>query len=162
MYVYELVEGFSQYTKYVFTNDSLWALYIAYNRKYLDFQIGKHPNLVSKMHDIDKYDIVIGKIADDKISQVYGEFIAGNITDICLSECLKLVKYGNQVVFKDDNALRLLLRPRYTYKLTRDMKESSIKWNRELKYSMDSDIADIKKQYRRLGKYIDECLEAYK
>lgn len=144
MYIYELNKLTRAYTKYTFTNDILWALYIAYNRKYLDFQISKHPKLIHIIEDINTNDIVIGKIADNKISQVYGEFIAGNITDICLSECLKLVKYGDQVVFKNDAVAKHLLKLKYTYRLTRDMKESSIKWNRELKFDMDTNIETIK------------------
>lgn len=144
-----------------FSDDVLWSLYIAYNRQNRNIDFSRYAEIIRKMNHINSHDIVIGKIADDKISSVYDDFIKGMITDKCLVECLQLVKYGSQVVFKNNNDVKNNLKPIDEYIMTKEMRERSIEWNRKLKGDMDSDIDRIKLQYRRQGRFIDECMEDY-
>lgn len=146
---------------YRFEDDILWAIYIAYNRKKYSFN--QYPKLLKILKNIDKYDIIIGKIADDKVSNTYNNFIGRNYTDKVLIESLKLVKYGNQIVIKNQkyvNEKYLIIES--SKKLSKNEKENSIKWGKELKNKMNIDLDEIVKKYRRDGKYIDEILEEYK
>lgn len=146
---------------YEFQDDVLWALYIAYNRKNQNINFGKYAEIMKKIDDINRRSIVIGKIADDKISSVYDDFIKGVITDKCLVECLQLVKYGHQIVFKNNEDVKKSLKLVDSYILTKEMRERSVEWNRGMKTNMDSDIDQIKLRNRREGRFIDECMGDY-
>lgn len=143
---------------YEFNDIILWALFVGYNREIIDIRSKK---LLRELKEINNYDIIIGYIADDKISAIYNDFLAKNITDVCLAECLKLVKYGKQVVFKTDKAIDSL-KGYGSYKLTKEMKDNSKMWSSRLKTNMEIDIEKYKSKYRRIGKYLDEILEEYK
>lgn len=157
VYTYECSIG--QCNVYKFTDDVLWALFIGYNRGYIK---SITPELRRTLKNIEGHEVIVGKIADDKISMVFNDFMSGNITDKCLSECLKLVKYGEQYVFKTDTSLQKSLTLVSERGLTKQNKIDSIEWGRRLKINMEADISDIKIQYRRTGRFIDECLEDYK
>lgn len=146
---------------YEFQDDVLWALYIAYNRKNKYINFGQYAEITKKIDDINRHSIVVGKIADDKISSVYDDFIKGIITDKSLVECLQLVKYGNQIVFKNNEDLKNSLKFVDSYVLTKEMRERSVEWNKGMKANMDSDIDRIKRKNRREGRFIDECMEDY-
>ena len=148
---------------YIFEDYTLWALFIGYNRKKITLDSILDKNLISLFTDIlNNYDIIIGLIADDKIAKAYDEFIQGNITDRCLYECLKLVKYGKQFVFKNNETVNNMLTQKFNYRLTPEMHKDSISWGQEIKKFMDERIDEFKKQYRNVGNYIDQCLEAYR
>lgn len=159
LYVFEYTIETGNY--YEFKDDVLWALYIAYNRKNKYINFGQYAEIIKKMNEINRHSVVVGKIADDKISSVYDDFIKGAITDKCLVECLQLVKYGNQIVFKSNEDVKNSLKLVDKYILTKDMRERSVEWNRGMKANMDSDIGQIKLQHRREGRFIDECMEDY-
>ena len=108
-----------------------------------------------------KSDVIIGWIADDKIATVYEYFIKGFITDICLFECLRLVDYGKQVVIKTEKGLTCI-KEKYKYELLEENKKKSIEWNKLKKKDIDNRIEELRIKYRGIGKYVDECLEAYK
>lgn len=160
LYAYEY--DLSGLNVYQFTDDILWAFYIGYNRHLASLNIQSMPVLNRLFKAIDSSDVIIGKIADDKISLVYTDFMLGNITDECLSACLQLVRYGDQYVFKTTQAINSGLKLKYSYSITKEIREESISWNKELKQSMNTDIEKIKLAYRRRGKFIDECMEVYR
>jgi hypothetical protein len=144
---------------YKFDNDLEWALFVGINRGKISVDSYKKLRLI--YNKINSYDVIIGYIADDKIAEAYNDFLKGNITDKCLSECLKLITYGNQYVFKTEkacNALKLANK----HKLTIEERKSSINWGRLMKKNMNSDLELLKVKYRRLGNYIDEVLNQYK
>lgn len=145
---------------YRFTDKTLWALFVAYNRR-KNIPFNKYPNVVKKIKEILAYDVIIGLIADDKISMVYDEFLDGYITDRVLVECLKFVEYGNQIVIKNDAVAKRILSERYAYDLNENMKYYSSAWGKSLKYNLNANLAEIQRKYRRDGKFLDECLEVY-
>lgn len=140
---------------YEFNSVILLALFVGYNRSILS----DIPNeLLSKFEFINSHDVIIGYIADDKISAVYNDFLSSNITDVCLAECLKLVRYDKQVVFKTNHSLECI-ELYSTYTLTKEMKKNSIDWGRGIKSNMEKDLEKYKLKYRRIGRYLDEILE---
>lgn len=70
--------------------------------------LSKYPqlkNLVVKFETIlNKSDVIIGTIADDRMSMVLEDFFNGSRTDIGMLECLKYVNLGKQVVLKTQRA----------------------------------------------------------
>lgn len=146
-------------TVYEFEDGVLWALFVAYNRHKLKFK--GYNNLVSKFKAILKHDVIIGLIADDKMSVVYDNFLKGYITDICLLESLKLVKYGKQYVFKNDVSANTCLRKVSEYKLTESMLKGSILWSKKVRSNIEDTVESYSKKYRRVGRYFDECMEEY-
>lgn len=87
-------------------DDLIWDLFVCYNRKRVD--LSKYPqlkNLVLKFETIlNKSDVIIGTIADDRMSMVLEDFFNGSRTDIGMLECLKYVNLGKQVVLKTQRA----------------------------------------------------------
>lgn len=145
---------------YSFDDVVLWSIYVGYNRKQLDMQRDTPPKLATILYNIDAFDVIVGIIADDKISRVYDLFVDNDITDKCLVECLKLVKYGRQFVFKTTRSLNCLTEVS-SYKLTKEMKKASIEWNRKLKGDIDYAVESFRKKYRRDGLFLEEALERY-
>lgn len=155
-YLYTFKFDAKDYSVFDFKDDIvLWALYVGFNRKYIDTIPS---NFSTKFSSIDESNIIIGYIADDKISYVFRDFLDGNITDTCLAECLKLVKYGKQYVFKTQSAIDDCLIPYKSYKLTTSMKKASVQWSSTLKNNLDAQLAILKKKYRGTGKFIDEYI----
>lgn len=153
MYIMELSD--IGLRRYEFNDDILWAIYVGYNRNKIDLQ--QYPNILRKMHSIENNDIIVGYIADDKISQAFSEFLDGTITDKALTECLKLVKYGNQTVLKTERACKKV-KILGQYKMTKEVREYRQKWQHKIKESMDLDIAKIKQSYEEQGRRINRIL----
>lgn len=91
-----------------------WALVIAFNREFIKKK--EYPSLYNFIqHDCDiinnKFDIISGIIADDKMATMLRNFFANTITDIGLIECLKCINYGYQFVSKSettDKAIKII------------------------------------------------------
>ena len=143
---------------YKFNDTILWAIFIGYNRKKIDLSDYKY--LKAALDKILQYDIIVGLIADDKIADTYNSFCAGLISDVALNECIKYVKYGNQIVFKTDKSL-MDISKLAEYKLVGSLKNNSIQWSRDAKHNMDSNIDRIIQDCYGKGRLIGKCLEAY-
>lgn len=85
-----------------------WMLFVCYNRGRLDFNNYSQMNaLVAKFqHILQNADVIIGTIADDKMSMVLEDFYSGARSDIGVLESLKYVNLGKQVVLKSEKACR--------------------------------------------------------
>lgn len=153
MYVFKC--NFSDCNTYEFTDDVLWAIYIGYNRYSLDLK--EYPKILRKIQQINKQDVIIGYIADDKISNVYSDFIAGNISDKTLTEALKLVKYGKQAALKTSKACKSITKIA-EYNMTKDIRKNSEKHGRKLKTNMESNIQSIKMRNFGVGRSFWQCL----
>lgn len=159
-YIYKFKLSLDGIKVYTFNDDTLWALYVGYNRNKID--ISNYPKLVRKFKEINNCDVIVGLIADDKIAGSFTEFIEGNLTDKALSACLKEVKYGNQYVIKSQAVCNDKLEVLDSIVLSTDTKELSKEWGKSLKENLSQKLFNIKAKYRREGKYIDEVLEVYK
>ena len=156
--VYAYKYSLSDVRVYTFKDLTLWALYVGYNRRHLPKDIPS--KLIAIFSDIDTHDVVIGLIADDKVSSSYDAFLRGYITDKCLFECLRLIRYGRQFVFKTDCSLKCLTQV-FMYRITNEMKRTSLEWGRKTKENMDSNLRSLMVKFRRDGLFIEEVLEKY-
>lgn len=84
-------------------NDQIdWALFIAYNRGLLE---EKYRNLCEKYRAYNEnYDVIIGIIADDKMTQALQRFFMGELCDAALIEAMQRVSLGKQYVAKTKEA----------------------------------------------------------
>lgn len=159
-YVYAFEYNLINCNVYKFEDGIAWALVVGFFRKKIDAT--PYKKLLQLIDIVNNSDVVIGFIADDKISEAFNDFLAGNITDVCMVESLKLIKYGNQYVFKNEEIANKRLKVFRVYELTSDMKNKSKVWGTKLKENMDANVESLKRKYRRSGRYIDECLEEYR
>ena len=113
-------------------------------------------------HHINSHDIVVGLIADDKISDVYIEFLSGHMNSRVLSESLRLVKYGRQFVVKNQKYVANKYLKQLDCKvLSKEDRKVAKEWGIAVKKNMDANLEQIRKKYRRAeGSYFfDEVLD---
>lgn len=141
-------------------NDLDWAMFIAFNRKIINFD--DYSVLVRKFQGYNiEYDVIVGVIADDSMTNVLSDFYLGNITDRVLTECLKYVDLGKQYVLKTEYACSRLVLDEG--KVLSDKERRLYRIEHTDRYmKMNSIVEDSKKKFRRQGNYFDELLERYK
>ena len=92
--------------KVLYLRDEEWLTFVlAHQKKVPEFN--KLDIAKKAIEKGTKYDIIIGKIADDRMAQAMSAFIDRSLTDRGLYECLQFVDYGNQYVLKTEAACRL-------------------------------------------------------
>lgn len=140
---------------YEFTDAIEWALYVGVKRGYID--VTKYRRLQAFVQAVDTYDVIVGDIADDRMTIVYPDFIAGNLTDKALVAALKHIKYGKQYAFKTNKACAQL-RVVHSVSLTKEERVALQHKKNVLIGGLDDVVKQIRQKYRRTGKYIDEIL----
>lgn len=157
--LYELKVDLAGLNVYHFTDNVLWALYVGYNRGKIE--ITKYPKLEQLCKDIDGHDVIIGLIADDRMAQVYSNFLNNFYTDKVLIDCLSYVKHGNQYVFKTVKACNHI----------KILKQCHLEENEKLKYyrkimtqrkEFNTAIERIRLKYLHDGLFAQEILETYR
>lgn len=93
--------------KILVLNDKEWLYSILSSRKSIE-QFNKLDIARKYLRKLKKYDVIIGKIADDKMRQAINAFMENSITDEGLKYCIQSVDYGLQVVAKTDYACSLI------------------------------------------------------
>lgn len=144
-------------------NDQIdWALFIAYNRGLLE---EKYRNLCEKYRAYNEnYDVIIGIIADDKMTQALQRFFMGELCDAALIEAMQKVSLGKQYVAKtkeacDKTHIKILQESPLTYEEIKQAK--AISQNRNL--ILDQLFRQLNTRYRRAQnvKYFDEIIEEW-
>ena len=89
--------------------DKEWVLFIAYNRGLIDFDYDTI-DLSNDFKDAinNKYDIIVGDIADDKMFAVMNMFFTNAISLEVVIECLKNLGIGKQYCLKTKKACKAL------------------------------------------------------
>lgn len=165
--LYELECDFSGLTHKEFSDnyDSQldWALYIAYNRKILDFSA--YHKLEERYRTYNaSYDLIVGLIADDKMTQALNRFYEGILCDKGLLEALRHVKLGKQYVMKTQKScspshIRILR----STTLSEKEKKLIIAENTNRITRMQGLLNQIQTKYRRAQdiKFFDEIIEEW-
>lgn len=135
----------------------VWALFIASKRQRMN-HIRNSDFYRSLVQLDDGCDLVIGKIADDRMFIVLDRFFQGDITDTALLQCLTALDLGTQYVAISQKAcdqVKILsercLGEEEKAKLLQTSNENRAK-GREM-------ADDICRAHRRDGRYFDELLE---
>lgn len=144
---------------YKFSDPLTWALYVGVNRGFII--LSDIPKFKATFNSINSSDIIVGEIADDRMSQVFPMFMNNIITDQALIACLKAIKLGNQWVFKTNKACDSIIITNANA-ITPSQLDIINKRHNEMMSGIDNKISNIRMKYRRTGKFLDEILEEYK
>lgn len=144
---------------YEFKDANTWALYVGINRGYIN--ISQIPKFKPIFEDITSHDVIVGAIADDKMQDIFPEFMDGTITDKVLTECLKSVKSGNQWVFKTTKACSQI-KVITSGHMTDAQLQTIVQTQRTVSTDIAEKVSEIKKIHRRTGRFIDEIMEDYR
>ena len=104
---------------------------------------------------INKHDIVVGTIADDRMNDAIHAFNDGALSDIGLTECLKYIDYGEQIVIKTDkiNDIVHMINEKELYGAEADDIRKQAKADRIKSQNI---VKEMKIKHRRNGSFIDE------
>ena len=158
--LYYISYSLDNLTVFNFERDiELWMLYIAANRGVI--KTDEYRKLHNKIEEINKYDVVIGKISDDRSAYIYNQFYIGAATDICVEEYLNYYNLGDQIVFKSQRACKNLAICDVLYNTDIDrnriMHDKSVRLGKAV-----SIVEDLKRKYENTGTRINTLLEKYR
>ena len=136
-----------------------WCYVVAYNRGTLEHKKNtKFYKIFSRF--LDGYDVIIGKIANDRIYNSLSQFYQNAMTDTALYQCLSLMDIGMQFVCKTEKACKNI-------KIISESKiaQTDLIKMRKNKEKQISDIMSKTEQIRisnlRNGLFFDEIVEEY-
>ena len=140
-----------------------WVLFIAYNRQ--PEKLSEYSQLCMRYKTYNElYDMIVGVIADDKMTQVMQLFFNGQMCDKAFIEAMQYVRLGKQYVLKTAEACK---KERFdiikAYKLTDADKKFIIAQNTNRTEQLSSMINQIQRKYRRAQdiKFFDEIIEEW-
>lgn len=140
-----------------FNVDSKWMIAVAYFRGWLDDY--KESKIIKEiLKSIDKADIIIAPIADNRMFDIISDFSEGSITDLQCRHSLAATNLGNQYVLKTSKAINdlVLLKEMFVSSLE---KESIINDRFEISHNGINKAKMARIEYRGKGKYIEELLK---
>ena len=134
-----------------------WMLMVCYFRK----QIEEYKNtkiIKDLINEINEYDIIIAPIADNDMYDIMSQFARGDITDMQATSALSASNLGKQHVLKTEKACKAIKMVNRLFISEPERKD--IEQKRKDDAFLASDKAKLAiKNYRRLGKYIEEILK---
>lgn len=113
------------------------------------------------LKELQKYDIIIGKIADDRMNAAMQRFTDYGLTDEGLITCLQSVDYGNQIVAKTPYAcskIEIINEREIFGKEIDDIRKYAVQKREESKYI----VQEMTKRYQRKGLYLNEIIDNLK
>ena len=119
-------------------------------------------NIAKKaLRELKKYDLVIGPIADDRMTEAIRRFENHAMTDKALLECLKYIDYGNQYVCKTKKAcgcLTILDEKEIYGKEADDIR----KYSAEMRGKGKDIVDQMQVRYQREGFFLNELVDRQK
>lgn len=137
--------------------DLEWAMFIAFNRGKMD-SIKDTPLYNHYKNLAKEYDLIVGHIANDRMTYVLERFFNGEITDVALFHSLSALKLGKQYVALTQNAcdkVTIIAEEKISDEDKKNLKEISAE-HRTQGIALAEKMCQ---RYRREGKYFDEILE---
>ncbi len=111
------------------------------------------------INELNKYDTVIGPIADDRMNEAMQRFSDYTLSDEGLNACLQYVKYGEQYVAKTK-----FICSKIEVLAERAIKDDELDSVRRYSYEKRMEGRDIVSkmtiEYRNRGQYLDEILKS--
>lgn len=137
-----------------------WALFVSYNRA--PERMSQYKNVCARYRAYNEsYDMIVGPIADDKMTQVMNLFFGGQLCDKAFIEALQYVKLGSQYVLKTDRACeKKRFRIISEHKLTDAEMKLIRAQNTNRINQVNNIIGQIQTKYRRVQdvRFYDEIL----
>lgn len=141
----------------LFNVDREWMLAIAYFRGHLNKYANSSiiQNIKAKVKEAD---YLVAPIADNRMFEIIGEFISGEITDEQCRHCLAAIDLGRQFILLSPKALKSAVQLEHCY-LCEDEKRYYLSL-REKAEKVEADKVKIARaQYRGQGLYIEGCFK---
>ena len=107
--------------------------------------------------EIDKSDVVIAPIADNKMFYIMSQFTEGEINADVALHSLSASKLGNQYIFRTDKSLKKLL-PIEKYYLCIPEREDCRRYLNERSYEIDTKLKLAKREFKN-GLFIEEIFK---
>ncbi len=108
--------------------------------------------------ELEKYDVVIGKIADDKMLDAMERFSTYGMTDVALLTCLQSINYGLQYVAKSELACSKIDVIKETKLHGLELQQAQIR-GREIRRASIDAVDEAIKATRGQGLYLDEIVK---
>lgn len=155
-HIYSFVLDLTNLNIVKFSVEEEWMYAIAYFRGWLD-KYQNSEKLKSIIDRIEKADIIIAPIADNKMYDLIDEYVTGVITDLQCINSLAATDLGNQYVIKTNKALNQLSMIEEMFLSNSEKDHYYIARLEKSKVGLDKvKLARIK--YRGQGQYIEEAL----
>lgn len=119
--------------------------------------VNEMPSLKKFLSALKKCDIVIGKIADDSMSEAFNAFYENNLTDEGLIACLQKVDYGLQYVAKTDFACSKIEIVSEKRLIGREKQDATF-YGVGIRHQCYQVVDDMQKKYSEKGKYMHNIL----
>ncbi|MBQ8138574.1 MAG: DUF3990 domain-containing protein [Lachnospiraceae bacterium] len=129
-----------------------WMLAICHYRGTLG-EYSKTPKVKKIISDIEKSDVIIAPIADNKMFYIMAQFTEGEINADVALHSLSASRLGMQYIFKTDKALKKLVPIEKYYLCTKEREECTRKLN-ERSYEIDTKLKLAKREFKS-GLYIE-------
>lgn len=139
-----------------FECDLEWMLAICYYRGTLGEYVS-NSRVREIVNEIEKADIVIAPIADNKMFYIMAQFTEGEINADVALHSLSASKLGRQFIFKTEKALQNLV-PIEKYYLSVPERKDCRKVLNERSYEIDTKLKQAKRGFKT-GLYIEEILK---
>ena len=140
-----------------FNVDTKWMLAIAYFRGWLDDYKDSH--LLKKiLGEIEKADVIVAPIADNRMFDIISDFSEGSITDLQCQHSLAATNLGYQYVLKTTKAINDLSFLKEMF-VCDEEKQAIIKDRFEISHNGLNKAKMARIEYRGKGKYIEELLK---
>lgn len=120
----------------------------------------KHEKIYKRFEDVrNRFDMIIGYIADDRMFVVLDRFFNGEITDIALVNSLSALKLGKQYAALTEKACKQIeiVEQQVISEDEREKRKQESEENRSKGIALADEIC---RKYRREGRFFDEILEA--
>lgn len=109
------------------------------------------------INELNKYDVITGPIADDRMNEAMQRFSDYTLSDEGLNACLQYVKYGEQYVAKSEFACSKI--EILSERLIREDELDAVrKYAREKRMEGRDIVSKMTIEYRNRGQYLDEIL----
>lgn len=155
VYAFSLNEGSLKEKRFGVSRE--WMLAIAYYRGWINGYRGNR--MISNiLEEVEKSDVVIAPIADNRMFDIISEFARGEITDLQCQHALSATNLGMQYVLRSEKALDNASFLDCFY-ISKSEKESLLKQRLDLNSLGLSKVKASRIEYRGKGRYIDELLK---
>ena len=111
---------------------------------------------------LEKYDVIIGPIADDRMTEAIRKFEEYALTDKGLLACLQSVEYGKQYVCKTPDACSKI--EIISERVLSDYKEAQSirKYSADMREKSRDVVNDMQRKFQRDGLYLNELIDREK
>lgn len=107
---------------------------------------------------LERADIVVGPIADDRMNEAIRRFEENGLTDVALLHCLDSIDYGEQVVAKTAYACKQIV-VLERHEITGKEADDALQFSAQKREEGTNVVNKMAAKYNREGKFLSEIIE---